>query len=246
MLALRRALLGSVILWSIFEGVLGGVSKGYAAQTAWAQSFQKALAARGMSGISKDGSIHQGIGQDSGQSQEQENEDDQHNVYPQTVQEGLASWYGGRGQHLHRRTSFGVIFDKHALTAAHPTAPFGSHLRVTSEETGRSVIVTVNDRGPYARGRVIDLSRAAAIRIGMLGTGVAHVRIEPVVGEDSLGGEDMGREETETAITRHRAHMRKHAHYSHSLHRHKHVHTYHHSHHSHHHVVQRHGRHIIV
>ena len=245
MLALRRALLGSVILWSIFGGVLGEASKGYAAQTAWAQSVQKALAARGMSGISNDDSIHQKIGQDSEQSREQENENDQQNVYPQTVQEGLASWYGGRGQHLHRHTSFGVVFDKHALTAAHPTAPLGSHLLVTSEETRRSVIVTVNDRGPYARGRVIDLSRAAAIRIGMLRTGVAHVRIEPVVGEDSLDGEGMGQEETETAMTRHRAYVHKHAHYSHGLRRHKHAHTYHRSHHSHHHV-QRHGRHIIV
>lgn len=69
-------------------------------------------------------------------------------------------------------------FDRTSLTAAHPTAPLGSKLRVTSEETGRSVVVTVNDRGPYKKGRIIDLSHAAAAQIGMLGSGVAHVRIE--------------------------------------------------------------------
>jgi len=66
----------------------------------------------------------------------------------------------------------------HALTCAHPTAPFGTRLRVTDLETGRAVVVTVNDRGPFARGRVVDLSLAAARALGMVERGLARVRVE--------------------------------------------------------------------
>ena len=64
------------------------------------------------------------------------------------------------------------------MTAAHKTLPFGTRVRVTHAGTGRSVTVTINDRGPYIRGRIIDLSRAAAGVIGMRGSGVANVRLE--------------------------------------------------------------------
>jgi rare lipoprotein A len=67
----------------------------------------------------------------------------------------------------------------HALTCAHPSAPFGTRLRVTELESGRAVVVTVNDRGPFAPGRVVDLSLAAARRLGMVQKGLVRVRVEP-------------------------------------------------------------------
>lgn len=90
--------------------------------------------------------------------------------------EGRASWYGGK---FHgRRTANGERFDMDDLTAAHRTLPFGTKVRVTNARNGRSVIVRINDRGPFIGGRVIDLSRGAADAIGMVRTGVAPVRIE--------------------------------------------------------------------
>lgn len=89
---------------------------------------------------------------------------------------GQASWYGP-GFHG-RTTASGEAFNMHALTAAHPTLPFGTRVRVTNERTGASVVVRINDRGPHVRGRIIDLSREAAGEIGMLRSGVAPVRIE--------------------------------------------------------------------
>lgn len=81
---------------------------------------------------------------------------------------GLASWYGpGFGGH---RTASGERFNVGALTAAHRSLPFGSRVRVTSRRTGRSVVVRINDRGPYVGGRVIDLSPAASRALGMNGT----------------------------------------------------------------------------
>jgi rare lipoprotein A len=68
----------------------------------------------------------------------------------------------------------------HALTCAHRTAPFGTRLRVTDLETGRTVVVVVNDRGPFVRGRVVDVSLAAARKLGMVERGLARVRVEPV------------------------------------------------------------------
>jgi rare lipoprotein A len=90
--------------------------------------------------------------------------------------DGIASYYGGR---FHGRlTASGARFNQHALTAAHRKLRFGTRVRVTHARNGRSVVVTINDRGPYARGRVIDLSRAAAAKLGMLQSGVAPVRLE--------------------------------------------------------------------
>jgi peptidoglycan lytic transglycosylase len=85
------------------------------------------------------------------------------------VQSGRASWYGP-GFHG-RKTASGETFNANALTAAHRTLPFGTRLRVMNKSTGRSVVVRINDRGPYAHGRVIDLSRASAQAIGISGVG---------------------------------------------------------------------------
>jgi rare lipoprotein A len=91
-------------------------------------------------------------------------------------QTGRASWYG---RFFHgRRTANGERYDMHALTAAHKTLPLGSYVRVTNPDTSRSVVVRINDRGPYVRSRVIDLSYAAAKAIGMQHLGTARVKIE--------------------------------------------------------------------
>ncbi len=97
-------------------------------------------------------------------------------------QRGEASWYGPN--FVGRPTANGETFDPSRLTAAHPSLPFDTRVRVTSLETGRSVVVRINDRGPFAGGRVIDLSRAAAESIGLIGSGVADVRIELAAGPD--------------------------------------------------------------
>lgn len=89
---------------------------------------------------------------------------------------GQASWYGPR---FHGRpTASGAVFDQRGLTAAHRRLPLGTRITVTNLENGRSVSVSVNDRGPYARGRVLDLSQEAARRLGMVTDGVVRVRIE--------------------------------------------------------------------
>lgn len=88
----------------------------------------------------------------------------------------LASWYGP-GFHG-RRTANGEVFNQNALTAAHKSLPFGTRVKVTNLNNGKSVIVRVNDDGPHIPGRVIDLSKGAAARIGMLSSGVAPVRLE--------------------------------------------------------------------
>lgn len=169
MSALRRVLLGSVF----FMATMTTVSSANAAETeqsgtAWADSVNRALAAREQTDefpvVSGKGHVRH------------------------ASQKGVASWYGGRFNH--HRTSSGSAFDKTRLTAAHPTAPLGSKLLVTSEETGRSVVVTVNDRGPYSHNRVIDLSQAAAARLGMLSSGVAHVKIEEAPIEVAMAPQD--------------------------------------------------------
>jgi len=91
---------------------------------------------------------------------------------------GVASWYGP-GFHG-RPTASGEIFDQHAMSCAHRSAPFGSRLRVTDLSSGRSVVCRVNDRGPFTKGRVVDLSRAAAEQLGIIARGVAAVRVSTV------------------------------------------------------------------
>ncbi|NDP48755.1 MAG: septal ring lytic transglycosylase RlpA family protein [Sulfuriferula multivorans] len=93
-------------------------------------------------------------------------------------QEGLASWYGRR---FHgKKTSSGEPYDMYAMTAAHPTLPIPSYARVTSLVNGRSVVVRINDRGPFHSNRLIDLSYTAAHKLGYLGKGSARVRVESI------------------------------------------------------------------
>lgn len=89
---------------------------------------------------------------------------------------GAASWYGP-GFHG-RRTASGERFDKDDLTAAHPTLPFDTMVRVTNESNGKSVVVRINDRGPFAGKRIIDLSQRAAQVIGLLHSGVGPVKLD--------------------------------------------------------------------
>ena len=99
------------------------------------------------------------------------------------IQEGAISWYGAR---FHDRpTASGELFDSSALTMAHPTLPFGTRVKVTNMRNGRSVVVRVNDRGPFVGHRIADLSQAAADVLGMMRRGVAWARIEVLGGEES-------------------------------------------------------------
>jgi rare lipoprotein A len=89
---------------------------------------------------------------------------------------GSASWYGGK---FHgRKTANGERYNQNAMTAAHKSLPFGTKVRVTNAANGKSVIVRINDRGPYSGKRVIDLSRAAASAVGIIQRGVARVRVD--------------------------------------------------------------------
>jgi rare lipoprotein A len=96
---------------------------------------------------------------------------------------GVASWYGSD---FHgRRTANGETYDMHAMTAAHPTLPMPTIVRVTNLDNGRSVVVRINDRGPFADDRIIDLSRAGARELGFETAGLARVRVR-VLREASL------------------------------------------------------------
>jgi rare lipoprotein A len=88
---------------------------------------------------------------------------------------GVASYYGRA--HDGRRTASGEIFDMNGMTAAHRTLPFGTHVRVTNLANGRAVTVRINDRGPFRRGRILDLSYGAARKLGIVGRGIAKVRV---------------------------------------------------------------------
>lgn len=97
-------------------------------------------------------------------------------------QRGLASWYGKR---FHgNKTASGEPYDMYAMTAAHPTLPIPSYVRVTHLGNSRSVVVRVNDRGPFHRGRVIDLSYAAAFKLGFIQAGSAQVEVESILPEE--------------------------------------------------------------
>jgi rare lipoprotein A len=88
------------------------------------------------------------------------------------LQSGRASWY-----QLGRKTASGEAFNPNGLTAAHRTLPFGTRVRVVNEHNGRSVVVRINDRGPYSGGRIIDLARGAAESLGITGSGVTRVAL---------------------------------------------------------------------
>mgnify|MGYP001028996698 FL=1 len=98
------------------------------------------------------------------------------------TQVGVASWYGP-GFHGNP-TASGEVYDQYELTAAHPTLPLGTRVLVTNLENGRQVEVRINDRGPFVKGRVVDLSYAAGRSLGMTGAGTARVRLE-VLGFDA-------------------------------------------------------------
>jgi rare lipoprotein A len=103
------------------------------------------------------------------------------------TQEGIASWYG---KDFHgKKTSNGEIYDMYAMTAAHKTLPMNVHVRVTNVDSGSSAVVRINDRGPFVKGRIIDLSYSAAKELGVVGPGTAPVRIEALgYQEQSLPG----------------------------------------------------------
>ena len=101
---------------------------------------------------------------------------------PATTEMGLASFYGREFQG--RMTASGAAYDMDEMTCAHRTAPFGARLRVTDLKTGRSIVVTVNDRGPFTSGRIVDLSLAAAEKLGIVKRGVARVRVERLLDGD--------------------------------------------------------------
>lgn len=101
------------------------------------------------------------------------------------AEEGTASWYGKK---FHgRKTSNGETYDMYAMTAAHKTLPMNVHLKVTNLENGRSIVVRVNDRGPFVKNRIIDLSYSAAKELAVVGPGTAPVRIEALGFRDAAG-----------------------------------------------------------
>jgi rare lipoprotein A len=97
-------------------------------------------------------------------------------------EQGMASWYG-RDFHG-KKTSSGETYDMHAMTAAHKTLPMGTLVSVINKDNGREAVVRINDRGPFVRGRIIDVSFAAAKRLGLVASGVARVRIEALGGRE--------------------------------------------------------------
>lgn len=100
-------------------------------------------------------------------------------------QRGLASWYGKR--YHGQKTSSGEIYDMYAMSAAHPTLPIPSYARVTNVANGRSVVVRINDRGPFKSERVIDVSYVAAHKLGFIQAGQARVEVEAIVPGRSAG-----------------------------------------------------------
>ena len=92
---------------------------------------------------------------------------------------GIASFYGSA--HQGKRTASGERFDQHDLTAAHRRLPFGTRVKITNLSNDRSVVVRINDRGPHTRNRLVDVSRAAAEQLGMIGSGTAKVRIQDLI-----------------------------------------------------------------
>ena len=101
-------------------------------------------------------------------------------------QEGVASWYGR--QFHGNKTANGEIYDMHAMTAAHPTLPLPSYARVTRKSNGKSIIVRINDRGPFHRGRIIDLSYAAASKLGLVSVGSDTVIVEAITHDQIRAG----------------------------------------------------------
>jgi rare lipoprotein A len=100
-------------------------------------------------------------------------------------QRGMASWYGKR--YHGQKTSSGEVYDMYAMSAAHPTLPIPSYARVTNLANGRSVVVRINDRGPFRSARIIDVSYAAAHKLGFIQAGAAQVELEAILPGKSAG-----------------------------------------------------------
>ena len=114
-------------------------------------------------------------------------------------QEGVASWYGRK---FHgEKTANGETYDMYAMTAAHPTLPIPSYARVTRVANGRSVIVRINDRGPFHPGRIIDLSYVAAAKLGLIGPGSDRVIVQAITNADIRAGRYPGAPLTASAAT---------------------------------------------
>jgi rare lipoprotein A len=132
---------------------------------------------------------------------------------PNYDRSGRGSWYG---DDFHgRKTANGEIFDKHALTAAHPTLPLPSYAYVTNLENGRTVLVRINDRGPYSGGRIIDLSHGTAHHLGFEHKGLAEVRVRyagraPLNGDDRRERQHLAEQPWFRGTTRHAASMPAH------------------------------------
>ncbi|MDA3938894.1 MAG: septal ring lytic transglycosylase RlpA family protein [Spirochaetia bacterium] len=116
-----------------------------------------------------------------------------------SLEKGEASWYGGKFQG--RQTANGENFDTNMLTAAHKTLPFNTIVEVKNLENEKTVHVRINDRGPFIEGRIIDLSRAAASKLDMVGTGVAKVEVRII--EDSSDLIDNPDHNSETGLMQH-------------------------------------------
>lgn len=108
------------------------------------------------------------------------------NAAPLSSETGLASWYGP--PYHNRRGSNGEVYNMHAMTAAHRTLPLGSIVRVTNVKTGHAALVRITDRGPFIRGRIVDLSLAAARKVDVYKPGVAEVRVELMQAAAPLAG----------------------------------------------------------
>lgn len=102
-------------------------------------------------------------------------------------EDGYASWYGGKFNG--RLTASGEVYDMEQLTAAHKTLPFGTIIKVTNQKNRKSILVRINDRGPFVEGRVIDLSQAAAEAIEMVADGIAYVTLEIMQYSKQVGSE---------------------------------------------------------
>ncbi len=111
---------------------------------------------------------------------------------------GVASWYGN--EFHNRKTASGVRFDTHAMMAAHRTLPFGTKVRVTNLTNKKSCIVEITDRGPFSHGRIIDLSFAAAEKLGMMESGVANVQLEVLGAKQPDASEDIAFASHQSAV----------------------------------------------
>lgn len=105
-----------------------------------------------------------------------------HRHFGKSTETGLASWYGN--EYAGHSTASGEIFDPQGMTAAHRTHPFNSWVRVTNLENGKEVDVRINDRGPFIKGRVIDVSYGAAKKLEMVQKGLVQVRVKPIKAKD--------------------------------------------------------------